>query len=454
MTAESIHDLLEKKEYSSLRSWSTEQNEADIAAVMSECPLSDMVAFFRLLPKGIAAEVFSHLPIEAEGDLIRALGDREAAQVMDLMFADDAADLLEEMPASVATRLLQHTSPSTRHNLNQLLKYPDNSAGSIMTVEFVSLKQSFTVAKALDKIREDHAKGIKRETIHTCYVLDDYRHLVGAISLRDLILADPQSIVGTCMEENLIFATTAEDREEVAQKFQKYDYTALPVVDSENRLVGIITTDDIIDVIQKEATEDMEIMAAMLPSDKPYMKSSIFEIWKKRIPWLLLLMVCATFTSAIIQSFESALASQVILIAFIPMLMGAGGNAGGQSSVSIIRSISLGELAFSDLSKVLFKELRIGFFSGVTLAFFSFFKLLVLDFQCQFTAENINVSIIVSITLMLCIIAAKLIGCCLPLLAKKVGLDPAVMASPFITTFIDILTLVIYFEIAITFLPV
>ncbi|WP_418462969.1 magnesium transporter [Frisingicoccus sp.] len=434
-----INELLENKLYMEARQEIAEMNPVDIAALIEEFPEDERTKIFRLLPKSLAADVFSYLPIELEQDIIVALSDKEAGHILDNLNADDAADLIEEMPANVVKKLLATADPETRRDINHLLQYPDDSAGSIMTVEFMDLKESYTVEQSLRKIR---LEGIDKETINTCYILNSHRRLLGAISLRRLLLSDPVEKMINIMEDHVISVSTQADQEEVALLFQKYDFTSIPVVDSENRLVGIITVDDIVDILQQEATEDIEKMAAITPTDKPYMKTGIFETWKKRIPWLLILMISATFTGRIISHYEAALASYVVLTAFIPMLMDTGGNAGSQASVSIIRGLSLNEIDYSDTLKILFKELFVGILIGITLAAANFIKLLVID------RVSVTIAMVVCFTLIVTVIFAKLVGCSLPVLAKRLGFDPAVMASPFITTIVDALSLMMYFKIA------
>lgn len=438
---EKIREYIENKQYAKIRSEILEMNEADIAAILEELELSpaELVKVFRILPKSIAADVFSFLSIELEQQIITSLTDREAANIIENLFADDAADLMEEMPANVVKRLLMQTTPETRRDINHLLQYPEDSAGSIMTVEFVDLKENQTVNQAIEKIRK---VGIDSETINTCYVTDQYRKIRGTVSLRMLLLGQAEERIGDLMEENVITIHTQMDQEEVARMFQKYDFDAMPVVDSEKRLVGIITVDDVMDIIEQEATEDIEMMAAITPTDKPYMKTTVFETWKKRIPWLLFLMISATFTSKIIMGYEDALAVYSVLNAYIPMFMDTGGNAGGQTSVTIIRSISLGEVEFGDILRVLWKEIRVGVLCGITLAAVNFVKLLVLD------RVTLQIAAIVCLTMVVTVLVAKMVGCVLPIFAKKIGFDPAVMASPFITTIVDAVSLVIYFQIA------
>ncbi len=438
---ETMREYIENKQYAKIRGEIVEMNEADIAAMLEELELpgKELIQVFRMLPKTIAADVFSFLSIELEQTIITMLTDREAATIIDNLFADDAADLMEEMPANVVKRLLAQTTPETRRDINHLLQYPEDSAGSIMTVEFVDLKEDYTVAQAIERIRK---VGIDKETINTCYVTDQYRKIKGTISLRMLLLSDTSDRIGDLMEEKVITISTLMDQEEVSRQFQKYDFDAMPVVDSEQRLVGIITVDDVMDIIEQEATEDIEMMAAITPTDKPYMKTSVLETFKKRIPWLLFLMISATFTGKIIQSYEAALASYAVLTMYIPMFMDTGGNAGGQSSVTIIRSISLGEVQFRDMLRIIWKEIRVAALCGVTLAVVNFAKLLLIDHV------GTQVAVIVCLTMIVTVLVAKLVGCTLPMLAKKIGFDPAVMASPFITTIVDAVSLVIYFQIA------
>ena len=436
---EEIQELLDTKQYTTLRQKLSELNEPDIAAVMDELNESEMLKVFRILPKTLAADIFAYLEVENQQFIITSLADKDAANIINNLMADDATDLLEEMPANIVKKLLANASPETRRDINHLLRYPEASAGSIMTVEFVDLKESLTVEEAIERIRK---VGLDSETVNICYVLDAQRTLVGTVALRYLLVSDKDAIIGDIMHENVIAINTLMDQEEVARQFQKYDFIAMPVVDNENRLVGIITVDDIVDILQEEATEDIEKMAAIVPSDKPYMRTGVFETWKKRIPWLLLLMVSATFTGKIITTFEDALSTYVVLTAFIPMLMDTGGNAGGQASVTIIRGLSLNEIEFRDMLKIIWKETRVAFLCGITLAAANFVKLLVLD------RVSLAVAGVVCLTLVLSVCIAKIVGCTLPMFAKKVGFDPAVMASPFITTIVDALSLLIYFQIA------
>ena len=438
-TRQEIEKLLEEKQYTRLRQLAAELNDADIAAAMEEMEEKDLLKMFRILPKSMAADVFSYLEVESQQFIITSLSERDAADIIDILMSDDAADLLEEMPANVVKKLLASASPDTRRDINHLLRYPEDSAGSIMTVEYMDFKEDYTVADAIAKIRKT---GMDSETINICYVLDKKRTLVGTVALRYLLLSEPEAIIGEMMHENVISLNTLMDQEEVAGQFKKYDFTSMPVVDNENRMVGIITVDDVVDIIEEETTEDIEKMAAIVPTDKPYMRTGVFETWKKRMPWLLLLMISATFTGRIITSFEGALSAYVVLTAYIPMLMDTGGNAGGQASVTIIRSISLNDVEFADLPKVIWKEFRVALICGATLAAANFCKLLWLD------GVSMMVAAVVCVTLLVTLIAAKFIGCVLPMLAKKAGFDPAVMASPFITTIVDAVSLLTYFQIA------
>ena len=445
-----VIELIEDKKYVLVKKEFADMNEADIAEVLEELqeelPTQEFIRVFRLLPKDIAADVFAHLPVEIEQYIINSLTDKETTNLIENMFADDAADLMEEMPASVVRRILALASDETRNDINHLLKYPEDSAGSIMTVEFADLKENITVKQALERIRKI---GIDKETINTCYVLDLQRHLVGSVTLRTLLLGNPDAIVSDIMDENVITVSTLDDQETVARQFQKYDFMAMPVVDSENRLVGIITVDDILEIIEEEATEDMEKMAAILPSDKSYFRTGIFETFKSRIPWLLILMISATITGTIIDSFEAKLAGITGLVAFIPMLMDTGGNSGGQASVTIIRAISLNEVEFKDIFRVIWKEIRVAVLCGLTLAVVNFIRVLIMNaLGTGITHEAIMVNITVCITLCITVMCAKLVGCMLPILANQLGFDPAVMASPFITTIVDAISLVLFLKIA------
>lgn len=434
-----IEELLDLKQYTKIRQALAEMNEADIAAMLEDMAKEDMLKVFRILPKDLAAEVFSYMDVDNEQFVITSLSDKDAGIIVDNLMADDAADLMDEMPANVVKKILASASPETRRDINHLLRYPEDSAGSIMTVEYVDLKESLTVEEAIERIRR---VGVDSETINICYVLDNRRKLIGTVALRYLLLRKSDETIGDFMNENVISINTLMDQEEVADLFMKYDFTSMPVVDNENRLVGIITVDDIMDIVEEETTEDIEKMNAIVPGDKPYMKTSVFETWKNRIPWLLLLMISATFTGRIITSFEDALSTYVVLTAFIPMLMDTGGNAGGQASATIIRGLSLNDIAFSDAFKVIWKEARVAVLCGLTLAACNFLKLMFFD------RVGVTVSLVVCLTLVAAVFIAKIVGCTLPMIAKKIGFDPAVMASPFITTIVDALSLMIYFSIA------
>ena len=431
--------LLDEKKYSELKNLLSEMNEADIAAVLKELPQEKLPLLYRILPKELAAEVFVNMDSDAQEFLIRAFSDNELREVLDELYVDDAVDIIEEMPATVVKRILMHTDPEVRKSINAILQYPEDSAGSIITIEYVDLKKYMTVEDAFTRIRRT---GVDKETIYICYVTDENRKLLGIVTVKDLLLSEKNAKIFEIMDTNIISANTLEDKEIVAEKFRKYDLLALPVVDQENRLVGIVTIDDAMDVLQDENTEDIEKMAAITPTDKPYLKMSVFETWKKRFPWLLLLMVSATFTGKIITHFEDALQSYVVLTAFIPMLMDTGGNCGGQSSVTIIRGLSLGDITFRDTFRVIWKEFRVAFLCGVTLALVNFGKMLLID------RVGVMVAAVVCVTMVLTIILAKFIGCTLPILAKRLHFDPAVMASPFITTIVDALSLLIYFRVA------
>lgn len=438
-----IEELLANRQYTKIRQALSEENETDIAILLEEMDAEDMLKIFRILPKDLAADVFSYMDVDNQQLIITSLSEKDAGQIVDNLMADDAADLMDEMPASVVKRILANASPETRRDINHLLRYPENSAGSLMTVEYVDLKENMTVAEAIERIRKI---GLDSETVNVCYVLDNRRKLIGTVGLRYLLLHDADEVIGDFMNENVISINTLMDQEEAAELFKKYDFTAMPVVDNENRLVGIITVDDIMDIIEEEMTEDIEKMNAILPGDKPYMKTGVLEIWKSRIPWLLLLMLSSTFTGSIITSFEDALSACVVLTAFIPMLMGTGGNAGGQASATIIRSLSLNDIEYSDTLGIIWKELRVAVLCGACLAVCNFAKLMVFD------RVGFSVALVVSLTLVVVVMIAKVAGCALPLLVKRLGLDPAVMASPFITTIVDAMSLMIYFSIAATVL--
>ena len=438
--------LLDEKKYHSLRDILSTMNPADIAAIFDDLDQARLPLLFRLLPKELAAETFVEMEPEAQELLIQGFSDSELKEVINELYVDDAVDIVEEMPANVVQRILTQAEPDMRKQINEILRYPEDSAGSIMTTEYVSLRPNMTVEEAILRIRRT---GIDKETIYTCYVTRGHK-LIGLTSVKDLLLCeDDDATIESIMQEHVITVGTLDDKEQVAQMFSKYNFLALPVVDTENRLVGIVTFDDAMDVMEDEATEDMEIMGGMTPSDKTYLRSSTFDLFKHRIPWLMLLMVSATFTGLIITHFESALAAQVALTAFIPMLMDTGGNSGSQSSVTIIRALSLGEIEFSDLPRVVWKEIRTAVLCGISLAAACFAKIMLVD-RLMLGNKDVTclVALVVCATMALTVLVAKVIGCALPMLAKKLGFDPAVMASPFITTIVDALSLLIYFGIA------
>ena len=452
VTVEStLNTLLDEKKYPTVRDILITMNPSDVASILDELPEERLPLLFRLLPKEQAAETFVEMEPEAQELLIRGFSDSELREVLDELYVDDAVDIVEEMPANVVRRILSQADPQMRKEINEILRYPENSAGSIMTTEYVSLRPGMTVEESILRIRRT---GVDKETIYTCYVTRD-RTLVGLVTVKDLLLAQDDDLkIEELMETNVISVNTHTDQEDVAQMFAKYNFLALPVVDAESRLVGIITFDDAMDVMEDETTEDMEIMGGMTPSDKTYLRSTVFDLFKNRIPWLLLLMVSATFTGLIITNFESALAAQVALTAFIPMLMDTGGNSGSQSSVTVIRAISLDEIEFSDLPRIVWKEIRTAVLCGATLAAACFVKIMLVDrLLMRNDSITFTVAVVVCITMALTVLIAKIIGAVLPMCAKKIGLDPAVMASPFITTIVDALSLLIYFGVATTLLP-
>ena len=447
-----LSQLLELKKYHSLRDILSTMNPADVAAVFDDMAESQLPLLFRLLPKELAAETFVEMEPEAQELLIRGFSDSELKEVIDELYVDDAVDIVEEMPANVVQRILAQAEPEMRKQINEILRYPEDSAGSIMTTEYVSLRPNMTVEEAILRIRRT---GIDKETIYTCYVTHG-RKLVGMVTVKDLLLcSDDEATIESIMQEHVITVGTLDDQEQVAQMFTKYNFLALPVVDTENRLVGIVTFDDAMDVMEDETTEDMEKMAAMLPSEHPYMRSSPFEIWKNRIPWLLLLMVSATLTGLVITSFENALGALPCLTAFIPMLMDTGGNSGSQACVTIIRGISLDEIEFRDIFKVIWKEIRVAVMAGLVLSVACFGKIMLVD-HLLLGSDSVTwmVALVVSVSLALTVCIAKLVGSTLPLLAKRIGFDPAVMASPIITTIVDFLSLLVYFTFASTILGI
>ena len=441
-----VGDLLTSKQYAKLRDMLLPLEPADIALLLEENGEESMPLLYRLLPKELAAEVFVELESDSQEMLINGFSNAELKEVLDELYLDDAVDIIEEMPASVVIRILDRVTPEMRKSMNEILQYPEDSAGSIMNMEFLSLKKDMTVADAFKRIRRI---GGDMETINMLYVTDPQRKLLGVLSVRDLLLAEEEDLIEDLMDPNLVWATTLDDKEDVAQALSKYDFLAMPIVDKENRLVGIVTVDDAMDVIEEETTEDFEKMAAMLPSDKPYLRAGVFDTWKARLPWLMILMLSATFTGMILNHYESKLAACLVLNAYIPMLSGTGGNSGTQASVAVIRALSLDEVYFSDVLKVLWKELRVSFLCGLCLSAANFVKMLLIDRMLLGNAEvTTAVCLVVCLTILFVVVFAKCVGCSLPILAEKIGLDPAVMASPFITTIVDATSLLIYFAIA------
>ena len=439
--------MLEEKKYAALRDILQVMNPSDIAALFLDLEEERIPLLFRLLPKELAAETFVEMEPDDQELLIRSFSDNELKQIVDELYVDDAADIIEEMPANVVKRILKTADPEMRRSINQILRYPENSAGSIMTTEYVTLRPDMTVEEAILRIRR---QGVDKETIYTCYVTGKDRTLQGIVTVKDLLLAaDDEMAIRELMETNIIFVNTQTDQEDVAKMFAKYNFLALPVVDGEDRMVGIVTFDDAMDVMEEETTEDMELMGGMLPSEKTYLKSSVLDLFKNRIPWLMLLMVSATFTGLIINAFEGALAAQVALTAFIPMLMGTGGNSGSQSSVTVIRALSLDELEFADIWRVIWKELRTAVLCGVALAVVCFVKIWLVD-HLLMGNEDITflINLVVCFALAATVVFAKVVGGTLPLLAKALKMDPAVMASPFITTIVDAVSLLVYFLFA------
>ena len=445
-----IIDKLENKQFASLKPLLAELEPADIADIFEDCDDEKMAKIFRLLPKDLASDVFVEMNSDDQKALIKSFTDKELEFIVNDLFVDDTVDIIEEMPSNVVTRILQLASPENRAIINKLLGYPKDSAGSIMTTECITLKENMTVYEALKKIR---SQAINKETIYTCYVVDDQKHLLGIVTAKDLILHEPTDIISSFMDDNVISATTKTDREEVSSMLSKYDMLSIPIVDADNRINGIVTIDDAVDVIQEENTEDISKMAAMLPSSKPYLQTSVFNIYKNRVPWLLILLVSATFTGLIINTYESSLnALSPLLFACVPMLMDSGGNAGSQASVTIIRSLALDEVEFKDIFKVVWKEFRVSLMLAGTLAVCCFAKLQLIDKLLFGYNYTLLISFVVSLSLFFTICIAKLVGCCLPLFAKKLKLDPAVVASPFITTIVDAISLMIFCQISIAIL--
>ena len=442
-----IIDKLENKQFASLKPLLAELEPIDIAKIFEQVDDTKIALLFRLLPKDLASEVFVEMNSDDQQVLIKSFTDKELEYIVNDLFIDDTVDIIEDMPSNVVRRILSLSSPETRNTINKLLGFPKDSAGSIMTTELVTLRENMTVYEALKKIRK---QALDKETIYTCYVTDDQKHLLGIVTAKDLILHEPTDIISSFMDENIIYATTKTDKEEVSNLLSKYDMIAIPIVDNENRINGIVTVDDAIDVIQEEATEDINKISAIIPTSKPYLQTSVWQLFLSRLPWLLILLLSATFTALIINTYESTLNSiSTLLFACVPMLMGAGGNAGSQAAVTVIRALSLNELEFKDIFKVIWKEIRVAIILSLTLSICCFIKLLLIDNLIFGYDYNIQLSFVVSLALFATIFIAKLIGCCLPQQKKKIKLDPAVVASPFITTTIDAISLIIFCQIAI-----
>lgn len=443
---EELLEMLENKRIKQFKETLEDMNEYDVAQFISDLPRRKIAVVFRLLPKTISADVFANLDVEEQQVIIECINDRELGEIIEELYLDDAVDLLEELPANIVKRVMRTATSETRRLINQYLEYPDNSAGSIMTAEYVDLKKYMNVREAIARIRRI---GEDKETIYTCFVISSDRKLEGVVTVKDMLLSDDEAVIGDIMDTNVIYCTTTDDQEEVSEKFSDYDLLALPVVDKEGRLVGIVTVDDIIDVLQEEVTEDFDKMAGITPTDKPYSRAGVTDIWKSRIPWLMFLMLSATFTSMIITHFEDALSACVVLTGFIPMLMGTGGNSGSQSSTAVIRSLSLGDTEPKDILKIVWKELRVAILCGLSLAAVNFAKMFLVD-RLILGNEGVTVlvALTVSLTLVFVIIFAKAVGSTLPMVAEKVGIDPAVMASPLISTITDAVSLLIYFTIA------
>ena len=444
--ADELMQLLDERRMKELQLRLEDMNEFDVAEFLSEIGDNRMPMVFRLLSKQMAADVFANFDSPEQEQIINSITDSELSAIIEELYVDDAVDMMEELPANVVKRVMRTATPETRRLINQYLNYPENSAGSIMTAEFVDLKKYMNVRESIARIR---GIGEDKETIYTCFVTSADRKLEGVLSVKDLLLSDDETVIEDIMDTNIVFCMTHDDQEEAAEKISDYDLMALPVVDKEGRLVGIVTVDDVIDVMEAEATEDFELMAAMTPSDKPYSRTSAWDMWKRRVPWLMFLMLSATFTSMIINSFEDALAVQAVLIGFIPMLMGTGGNSGAQASTAVIRSISLGDTEPEDVGRVIWKEFRVAILCGVTLAAVNFAKMLLVDrILLNNDGVTLTVAAVVSLSIVLIVMFAKVVGSVLPIAAEKLGVDPAVMANPLISTITDAVSLLIYFEIA------
>ena len=442
---ELLEELLNSRQFRKLRETMAEMNEVDIAEFIEDLDMEKKVLVYRMLPKELAADVFSFLEVEDQEHIINSITDYELGKIVEDLYVDDAVDMLEELPAIVVRRVLQNAAPETRALINQFLQYPENSAGSIMTAEYIGLKRNMTVEQAFAYIR---ANGVDKETIYTCFVTDSKRRLQGVVTVKDLLMNPYSTVIRDIMDENVICAVTTEDQEDVVETFNKYDLLCLPVVDHEERLVGIVTVDDVVEVMEQEATEDFEKMAAMLPSEKPYLKMSVLELAKNRIPWLLLLMFTSLLTGAILVSYENALQVVPLLVSFVPMLMDTSGNCGNQSSTMIIRGMAVGDIELRDVPRVVWKDFRVGILCGIVLAAANFVRLMI-----QYPGQ-IMMSLVVVLSLVMTVILAKTIGCTLPMLAKKLNLDPAIMAAPLITTIVDACSLLIYFRIACAFLKI
>ncbi|PNH21303.1 magnesium transporter [Lachnospiraceae bacterium] len=436
---EALLALVRSNQFRTLRQELSEMNEVDVAAFMEELDPEKTLVVFRLLPKELASDVFACLELEQQQHIVSSITDKELTNIIEDLAVDDAVDMVEELPANIVKRILQNATPETRTQINEFLKYPENSAGSIMTAEYIGLRKTMTVEEAFGYIREH---GVDKETIYTCYVMNNKRFLEGVITVKELLMNPYETLIEDIMDTHVIKAQTTDDREDVVDLFNKYDLTSLPVVDKEERLVGIITVDDAVDVMEEEATEDFEKMAAMMPSEKPYLKTGVLEMAKNRIPWLLILMISATLTGGVLSKYENAFAVLPILVTFVPQLMDTGGNSGSQASTMVIRGMAVGEIELRDVMRVLWKEIRVGLVCGVILALVNFLRILI------FFPGQQMVGIVVALSMCFTVIAAKMIGCLLPLGAQRIGIDPAIMASPLITTMVDTMSLIVYFEFA------
>ena len=442
---EALLELVRSKKFRTLRQVLSEMNEVDVAAFIEELDPEKTVVVFRMLPKELASDVFACLELDKQQHIVSSITDKELTNIIEDLSVDDAVDMVEELPANIVKRVLQNATPETRSQINEFLKYPENSAGSIMTAEYIGLRKTMTVEDAFAYIRQH---GVDKETIYTCYVMDNKRTLEGVVTVKDLLMNPYETLIEDIMDTRIIKARTTDDREDVVDLFNKYDLTTLPVVDTEDRLVGIITVDDAVDVMEEEATEDFEKMAAMMPSEKPYLKTGVFEMAKHRILWLMILMISATVTGGILAKYEEAFAMLPILVTFVPQLMDTGGNAGSQASTMIIRGMAVGDIDLGDVAKVLWKEIRVGFVCGLTLAAINLVRILI------FSPGQFKVALVVVCSMFVTVIIAKCIGCLLPMTAQRLGIDPAIMASPLITTLVDAVSLTVYFELATNFLGV